>query len=244
MSGAFIQTPVSKISDATDESASQNVNDTNVNTSQKPEISPAPSTKNSVRFGETPISSASSRRRASVIGLAGLADRRSSIAQGASGGLGGLLSRGRRQSMWGSLKKFSLAQGSNNIRESLQQEEKKKLENTYQLKPTSKQMFKPSKVEQETLTILENELEGMTYNPLKVSFLSKTLSDKIKAKVKQLGYNRHKLVVYVVVGSLLGQGMELTSRCIWDERSDDCVSVRYQNGSVFAVALVFGVYFE
>ncbi|XP_072036127.1 dynein light chain Tctex-type 4-like [Amphiura filiformis] len=239
MSGAFIQTPLSKITDSSEpvSPSGQNVTDDDGDSLS---LATPPITKNTVRFGETVKPAQSpSRRRASVLGGIGLADRRTSLAPGTSGGL--IPSR-RRQSMWGSLKRFTIEQGSASSRESPQEE--MKLENTYQLKPTSKQMFKPSKVEQEISDILENELEGVTYNPLKVSFLSSTLSDKIKAKVKQLGFNRHKLVVYVVMGSLLGQGLELTSRSVWNERTDDCVTVRYQNNSLFATAMVFAVYHE
>ena len=147
--------------------------------------------------------------------------------------------------MWGSLlsRRFTLAQGTNSLRESTP-EEKSKLENTYQLKPTSEQAFKPSKVETTMQQVLEDKLKDVKYDPMEISDLSKKLSDKIKSKIKCLGFCRHKMVVYVVIGSLLGQGMELTSRSVWDEHADNCVSARYQNGSIFAVAMMFAIYYE
>ena len=87
-------------------------------------------------------------------------------------------------------------------------------------------------------------LKDVKYDPMEISDLSKKLSDKIKSKKKCLGFSRHKMVVYVVMGSLLGQGMELTSRSVRDEYADNCVSARYQNGSIFGVAMMFAIYYE
>jgi hypothetical protein len=38
----------------------------------------------------------------------------------------------------------------------------------------------------------------------------------IKERVKNLGYERYKLVVQVTVGEKTGQGIRLASRCLWD----------------------------
>ena len=47
----------------------------------------------------------------------------------------------------------------------------------------------------------------------------------IKEKVKDLGYERYKLVVQVTVGEKTGQGIRLASRCLWDTATDKYVSL-------------------
>ena len=45
--------------------------------------------------------------------------------------------------------------------------------------------------------------------------VAKELSDVVKEKVKDLGYDRYKLIVQVTVGQKVGQAMRIASRCLW-----------------------------
>eukprot|EP00163_Fabomonas_tropica_P008216 TRINITY_DN1783_c0_g1_i1.p1 TRINITY_DN1783_c0_g1~~TRINITY_DN1783_c0_g1_i1.p1 ORF type:complete len:104 (-),score=7.30 TRINITY_DN1783_c0_g1_i1:290-601(-) len=59
-----------------------------------------------------------------------------------------------------------------------------------------------------------------------------------------LGYRRYKLVVQTVIGENNGQGVRTASRCLWDTENDNFASASFANTSIFAVAMVFGLYYE
>ncbi|XP_074524641.1 dynein light chain Tctex-type protein 2B isoform X1 [Halichoeres trimaculatus] len=61
----------------------------------------------------------------------------------------------------------------------------------------------------------------MRYDPEEVSELSRSLADCIKDKVKSSGFDRYKLVVQVVIGEQRGQGVKMSSKCLWDADTDN-----------------------
>ncbi len=119
-----------------------------------------------------------------------------------------------------------------------------KMENTFRITPDDKNTFKPLSVQKEIADVLEGVLGSMEYNPLTSGRITTRLSEAIKVRVKALQFKRHKLVVHVLVGSHNGQSMELASRCLWNQDTDSYASATYQNTSLFAIASVYGVYFE
>ncbi|XP_006823288.2 dynein light chain Tctex-type protein 2-like [Saccoglossus kowalevskii] len=71
------------------------------------------------------------------------------------------------------------------------------------------------------------------------------LSNEIKAKIKELGYDRYKLVVEVTCIPHQNQSLRMASQCLWDEKWDEYVVVEYdRNSSMKIIALIFGIYFE
>ena len=59
-----------------------------------------------------------------------------------------------------------------------------------------------------------------------------------------MGFQRHRFVVYVVVGEKRDQGLQACGRCVWDARTDNFVTVTYENASLFVIANVYGIYYE
>ena len=117
-----------------------------------------------------------------------------------------------------------------------------KYENTYRTEPTTK--FFPGKVAEIIKTQLES-LGDVTYNQQVCSKLACELSESIKDEVKKkLDLPRRKLVSFVTIGELKCQGARISSRCIWNEKFDCYASSSYKNSSLFAVGVVFAVYFE
>lgn len=92
--------------------------------------------------------------------------------------------------------------------------------------------------------VLEEKLEGAEYDPSATPGLTKEITNAIQQRVKDLDYDRYKLVVQVSIGELKGQAARVASRCLWDTETDSCSSEFYQNSSLFCVAMVFGTYFE
>ncbi|XP_071952503.1 dynein light chain Tctex-type 5-B-like [Antedon mediterranea] len=117
-----------------------------------------------------------------------------------------------------------------------------KLEPTYQLNPTIKFPVKQIK------DILQDALEGYLgeekYEPELCKQMTKTISEVVKARVKDLRLKRYKIIVVIHIGQLNDQGMRVSSRCLWDDSNDNFSSHQFANNSLFAVAMVYGVYYE
>lgn len=121
---------------------------------------------------------------------------------------------------------------------------KVRLENTYRMSPSEKQHFSSCKAETLIHEVLESQLSGQTYSASKAPALVAGLSERVKAAVKGLHCERHKLIANVVVGPVKEQGMVVASRCLWDSSTDISSTASYNNGKIFAIATVFAVYYE
>ncbi|KAJ8039817.1 Tctex1 domain-containing protein 2 [Holothuria leucospilota] len=119
-----------------------------------------------------------------------------------------------------------------------------RLENTYKLKPDPKISFRPSQVRMTVEDVLKMNMHNFRYDPMTSVKLATDLSDAIIAKVKKLGFKRHKFVVLVSVGNIQGQGLNMASRCLWDENTDGHTTVEYKNKELYVVVTVYAVYFE
>ena len=89
--------------------------------------------------------------------------------------------------------------------------------------------------------ILEEKLSTQSYDPTICRLLCSSLSEDIKSRVKKLGMGRFRLICNVSIGSISGQGVLMASRFLWNECKDNFSTSSYQNSSLFAVAIVFGV---
>ncbi|CAM4653845.1 unnamed protein product [Leuciscus chuanchicus] len=114
--------------------------------------------------------------------------------------------------------------------------------NTYLIRPNYKDKFKAGVAKECIREILREQLYGVQYNPDEVPTLSTSLVDSIKNKLKDVGFDKYKLIVQVVVGEQRGQGVKMVARCLWDADTDSCAQDIYMNDSLFCVAAAFGVY--
>ncbi|KAM4773636.1 LOW QUALITY PROTEIN: dynein light chain Tctex-type 5 [Cyanocitta cristata] len=73
---------------------------------------------------------------------------------------------------------------------------------------------------------------------------ARDIAEVVKARVKDLGVPRYKIVVVTHIGQLGEQSLQIGSRCLWDPGTDTFSSFVFKNTSLFAVANVYGVYFE
>ncbi|XP_053102543.1 dynein light chain Tctex-type 5 isoform X2 [Hemicordylus capensis] len=74
--------------------------------------------------------------------------------------------------------------------------------------------------------------------------MTKTISEVIKARVKDLMIPRYKIIVIIHIGQLQKQSMQIGSRCLWDTASDTFSTFSFKNRSLFALANVYAVYSE
>ena len=119
-----------------------------------------------------------------------------------------------------------------------------KKENTYKMVPDEGTAFSCAKVQQSINNLFEEELRDLNYDHDLSTKLACELSEKVKDRVKELIFARHKVAVNVMVGQAADQGMEVASRCVWDHKTDNSVCVTYRNTNLFVIALIFGVYYE
>ncbi|XP_049630442.1 dynein light chain Tctex-type protein 2B [Suncus etruscus] len=139
---------------------------------------------------------------------------------------------------------FSLAQ-SNTAIEGLAEAEKNvgESENTYILRPIFQQRFRPSVVKVCIHTVLKEELTNAEYSPEEMPHLTKHLSESIKNKLKEMGFDRYKMVVQVVIGEQRGEGVFMAARCFWDADTDNYIHDVFMNDSLFCVAAAFGCFY-
>jgi hypothetical protein len=122
-----------------------------------------------------------------------------------------------------------------------------RFQNTYRTEPNENEIFQPYKVEPKLYALLEESLKDKKYDAQKSMSLSKELSENIMRELRLCMSNmspRYKIVSHVLIGEMLGQDIRLASRCLWDTNFDNSASVIYKNGSLYAVATVYAVYFE
>lgn len=119
-----------------------------------------------------------------------------------------------------------------------------KFENTYRIDPDKNCKFHAGVVERMLAGLLESFLDGELYEARKCAQISQNLTDVIKGRMKELSMSRYKFVSNVLIGQNSGQSISFASRSIWNTATDNFASATYRNGSLFAVATVFAVYYE
>ncbi|KAK6320666.1 dynein light chain Tctex-type protein 2B [Coregonus clupeaformis] len=115
--------------------------------------------------------------------------------------------------------------------------------NTYLIRPNYHHKFKAAVVKECIRDILREQLSGVQYDPDEVAVLSRSLADCIKRKLKDVGFDRYKLVVQVVIGEQRGEGVKMAARCFWDADTDSYAQDIFMNDSLFCVAAAFGSYY-
>ncbi|XP_066182056.1 dynein light chain Tctex-type protein 2B isoform X2 [Sylvia atricapilla] len=87
-------------------------------------------------------------------------------------------------------------------------------ENTYSLRPGLQHRFKSSTVKECIRAILKEKLANLQYIPEEMPELTKSLSETIKDRLKEEGFDRYKMVVQVVIGEQRGEGVK-TACFVW-----------------------------
>ena len=102
--------------------------------------------------------------------------------------------------------------------------------------------FRPNTVKSIIETILNEELSGKQYDSSQTGQLTRTITDKIKHKIQgkkispyftiftllfiltELNHTRYKIVVQVLIGEQKGEGLRISTRCLWDPDADNYAS--------------------
>lgn len=117
------------------------------------------------------------------------------------------------------------------------------LANTYKMSPDQKFLSGKAKAYMEDL--LENKLKDLEYDDEKAKSLCLSLSEEIKGKVKENWLvSRYKLVCVVNIGKPFNQGLQITSRCLWNSAFDTFVTASFSTEKVFGMATVYAIFLE
>nr|XP_022338983.1 tctex1 domain-containing protein 2-like [Crassostrea virginica] len=115
--------------------------------------------------------------------------------------------------------------------------------NTYIIRPNFQHKFRPVIVKETIHNVLNEHLTGKTYDTEETTEWTRQISDDIKLKLKDLGYDRYKFVVQVVIGEQRGEGVKMGCRCFWDSDTDSYAQDIFMNDSIFCVAAAFGCFY-
>ncbi|XP_063283283.1 dynein light chain Tctex-type 5 [Pelobates fuscus] len=115
-------------------------------------------------------------------------------------------------------------------------------ENTYQLGPAKR--FPVATVNNILKDVLTSYLQEEKYEAEFCRQMTKTITEVIKARVKDLMIPRYKIIVLIYIGQLRDESMRIGSRCIWDPANDTFSSYSFKNSSLYALANVYAVYYE
>lgn len=116
------------------------------------------------------------------------------------------------------------------------------LYNSYRLEPVKK--FEHWKVTEIIKNTFEEHLVGEKYNQDVCHHMSKILADLIKEQVKALQFPRYKIISVVSIGQKRGQSVRMASRSLWDPRFDSYAQYSFEGEDMFAIGIVYGIYFE
>ncbi|BFZ00552.1 hypothetical protein BsWGS_03591 [Bradybaena similaris] len=114
--------------------------------------------------------------------------------------------------------------------------------NTYIIRPNFSQKFRPAAVKEVIHLVLAEKLHGRSYNSEDTTTWTKEIADTVKARLKEMGYDRYKFVVQAVIGEQKGEGVKMACRCFWDSDTDNYAQDIFINESLFCVTAAFGVF--
>lgn len=117
-----------------------------------------------------------------------------------------------------------------------------KYENTYKMYPDCR--VHSGTIKQIISDVIKENIREKEYTPALMASKSILLSDIIKEKVKSLSLKRFKIVSSVIIGEKRDQSMMVSSRCLWDQRFDNFITVTIQKDNLYIIGTVFVVYAE
>lgn len=115
-------------------------------------------------------------------------------------------------------------------------------QNTYIIRPNFSQKFRPVNVKEMIHVVLGEMLSGKTYDAEETTNWTKDIADTIKKRLKDMGHERYKFVVQVVIGEQRGEGVKMGCRCFWDSDTDNYAQDIFMNESLFCVAAAYGIF--
>ena len=112
---------------------------------------------------------------------------------------------------------------------------------TYQTGPQKE--FSAHEVRKIIKETFENTFES-NETALSRSALCKNLTEAIKIKTRRMNYDRYRIIVHVYLCSKENITLNVTSRCVWDDKIDNYAEYQYEGKDFYVLGIVYGIYKE
>jgi len=113
---------------------------------------------------------------------------------------------------------------------------------TYRLEPSFP--LNREKCEKIMVSVMEVAFDNYVYDGRKVLNVCCEVSEEIKNRLKQQGYDRYRYVVTVTVGEKLMQGYKQYINFLWDATKDGFLRYIVDQPEYFAIVTVFYLYYD
>ncbi|XP_049735076.1 dynein light chain Tctex-type 4 [Elephas maximus indicus] len=115
---------------------------------------------------------------------------------------------------------------------------------SYRMEPLPGERWQTAHAQSALEEALAAKLYDVCYSGSEAGPLARELCDQVRLRLRELSPPRYKLVCSVVLGPRAGQDVRVVSRALWDTTRDGLASATFTNASLFAVAIVHGLYCE
>lgn len=115
---------------------------------------------------------------------------------------------------------------------------------SYRMEPAPGERWETERAQRALEEALAAGLQDICYSGTEAGPLARQLCELVHMRLRELSPPRYKLVCSVVLGPRIGQGVHVVSRALWDVACDGLASATFTNASLFAVAMVHGLYCE
>ena len=117
-------------------------------------------------------------------------------------------------------------------------------ENTYRMEPNGNSKLDLARARCLIKNVLELSIAGYNYDADHAKQFSIILAERIRHQLKQLSLLCYKIVTQVSIGQKKGQGLFMTSQCLWDTRWDNYITITKETASAYVTVTVFFIYTE
>ncbi|XP_050072948.1 dynein light chain Tctex-type 5-like [Anopheles maculipalpis] len=92
---------------------------------------------------------------------------------------------------------------------------------------------------------LDKSLQGVEYSSYFAPSLCQQICEDIKSRVKELKFDRYKIIVTVTIGERYMQGLKAITQFLWDPEKDSYATCIYDaSPSLVAVGTIYAIYFD
>lgn len=116
--------------------------------------------------------------------------------------------------------------------------------NTYRMEPDNDYRFRAYRIQPKILEVVVEQMKDQSYNPKTVNELVINVSRSVHQLMKNFQLPRYKLIVQTVIAQKYEQLVRIASRCLWDPKTDNMLSVQYETKDMIAVVTIYAVYCE
>ena len=117
-------------------------------------------------------------------------------------------------------------------------------ENTFRMEPDDDHKVDLVRLRRVATSVVETAIAGYKYDPKQGKQFSLALAERVRSQIKQLPFQRYKLIVQVTIGQKQGQDLRVVSRCLWDVKWDRHLTITKETQDAYVTVTIFLVYTE